>query len=457
MKPSIALIRPNYHSHIITPPLGLAYLASSIRKAGQGVGIIDALKEGLHHDQVVRQTAGYSVSGITCMSDHHLETIRLAQALKRAGRLVWLGGPHVTALPKQSLEETGADAVFLGEAENTLPELLGAWPEKPSLDGVLYAVDESSPDWVLPPDLDQLPEPAWDLVPPGSYPIAPHGAMLHRFPAAPLITSRGCPFRCTFCTAPRFHRRKIRFRTPELVLDEIERLVRDFSVREIHFEDNNMASSRSHVSAICEGLLSRGIDVTWTCPNGVRTEGLDDDLLGLMKRSGCYMLAFGIESGNPELLRGIKKDVSLENMLDAVRRASAAGIQTQGFFIFGLPGETQETMRRTIRVAVQSKLDRAQFHLLDVLPGSEMWDEFGQRRIAGWERRGFQEVVWLPEGLTEQDLIQAQKRAFRKFYLRFRILWSFLKDLKLRQIPYFYRRLTDFSLVKRVMRRSTDQ
>ena len=108
-------------------------------------------------------------------------------------------------------------------------------------------------------------------------------------------------------------------------------------------------------------------------------------------------------------------------------------------------------MENTIRVALYSRLDRAQFHLLDILPGSELWDTMGRQRIGGWERRGFQEVVWVPPGLTEEDLVRTQKRAFRKFYFRFRILASFLKDLKPRQVPFFLRRLADFGLLRRVL------
>ena len=286
--------------------------------------------------------------GVTAMSDHHIDTRELVRALKADGRSVVVGGPHASSLPLETLADTGADAVVLGEGETTLPDLLADLPALRPVDGVAIAGATSAGECRIEKDLDGLAEPAWDLAPPATYPVAPHGAMVRRTPSAPIVSSRGCAFRCTFCTAPKLHRRSVRFRSPERVVDEIERLARDFGVREIHFEDNNLTARRAHLHGICQEIIRRGIDITWACPNGVRVEHLDTETLALMKKSGCYLLAFGIESGSQHLLDGIKKDVSLETVLAAVRRAREAGIETQGFFIFGLPGETKETMEQTI-------------------------------------------------------------------------------------------------------------
>ena len=415
----VALVRPRYHTHLITPPLGLGYLSAALRAAGHAPRLIDGLALDLPAEEVARRCAGHPVVGIGCMSDQVPEVSALARLLQARGHRVVIGGPHATALPEDTAQRTGADFVVVGEGELTLPALVAALERgaSPALPGVFAPGSRDLAPRPLVEDLDTLPFPDWDAMPPRRYALAPHGAFVRRFPVAPVMSTRGCPCQCSFCASPRLWEGRIRFRSPENVLDEIELLVRRFGVREIHFEDDNLTLRRSHAEAICTGLLARRLDVVWSCPNGVRADTLDGDLLSLMKRAGCYALAFGVESGDQGILDGVGKGARLEVVEQAIARAAEAGLQTQGFFIFGLPGETAASIDRTVDFARRARLDRAQFLLLDVLPGSRLWDELSGQFTPDWTRRSYQEVTWCPPTVDRATLAAAPSRAFRSFFL----------------------------------------
>jgi len=450
----LALLRPRYHTHLVTPPLGLGYLASSLRAAGHAPLVLDGLLLDLGPEQLAARCAGLPWAGISVLSDTLPEVRALTASLQRAGVRVAVGGPHVTALPVQALAFTGADLAVVGEGEATLAELAGvleAGGDPGAVPGVLVPGRDPAPARPLRDDLDALPFPAWDALPPRRYGRAPHGAFVARLPVAPVITTRGCPCRCSFCASPRLWGGRIRFRSPENVLGEIGQLVRHHGVREIHFEDDNLTLRRAHVEAICEGLIRRGPRVSWACPNGVRTDTLDRDLLRLMRRSGCYALAFGVESGDQAVLDRAAKGTRLEEVERAIALAAAEGLQTQGFFILGLPGETEASLARTVEFARRSRLDRAQFLVLDVFPGSALWDELAGQFEPDWTRRSFQEVGWCPPGLDPARLQAAQAQAFRAFFLRHpRRLARLLRRARPRQLPMALRRLRDFGILPRL-------
>jgi radical SAM superfamily enzyme YgiQ (UPF0313 family) len=296
-------------------------------------------------------------------------------------------------------------------------------------------------------NLDELPFPDWEQMSPRSYPMAPHGAFLKGFPVGVIITSRGCPYECTFCTSPQFYDRKIRFRTPENVVTEIEYLVKTFKVKEIHFEDDNLTLRRDHIEKICRLLIERKINVNWACPNGIRADEVDEEIIRLMKDSGCYYFTYGIESANPQILKNTKKRESIETIERAIEIADEVGIACQGFFIFGLPGETASTIEESINFALHSKLSGAQFIILDVLPGSELWETLQGKFVPNWNKESYKEPEWLPDGITREQLLSAQSTAFRKFYLRPKIFLRLLKLVDIRQIPHFIRRLKDYRLL----------
>ncbi|HCX27733.1 MAG TPA: hypothetical protein DHI91_01165, partial [Candidatus Portnoybacteria bacterium] len=359
----IGLLRPNYKTHLITPPLGLGYISSYLKSRGWQTKIVDGLNLVLTNDELVSRCSDCDVIGITCLSDFYLETIDLSKKFKKKNKIVVLGGVHPSVLPQQSLADSGADCVIVGEGEITFDLLLQqlAKNEKPEIPGLFFLGQKDFRPRELIADLDSLPFPDWEQLNPTTYQKAPHGALIKNFPVAPIVTSRGCPYSCKFCASPAFWGQKLRLRSPENVIQEIEYLVNNFGVKEIHFEDDNLTLNRDHIVAICQLILKKKIKISWATPNGIRADRVDEEILKLMKQAGCYYVVFGIESGNQEILENINKRETLADIKKAVESAHRLGIMTQGFFILGLPGETEETIKNTIKYAKSLPLDRAQF------------------------------------------------------------------------------------------------
>lgn len=447
----VALTRPNYHSHLITPQLGLGYISSYLRERGVETRIIDGLNLGLTNEDIVERCQGFDLVGINCLSDYYPRVVELTKLLKAAGKRVVIGGPHASVLPHDTLMGTGADFVVVGEGEETVYDLATALKENKACKDISGLLTREGHHVVKRPyikDLDTLPFPDWAQMEPRTYKKAPHGGFVKKFPVAPITSTRGCPYECTFCASPDIWGRRIRYRSPKNVVDEIEYLVNEFGVREIHFEDDNLTLKKEHVVGICELILERGIKVSWATPNGIRVDTITPELLKLMKRSGCYFIAFGIESGNESILKKIKKDTDLATITHAVHQAHDAGLMTQGFFIFGLPGETETTVRNTIEYAKTIPLDKAQFLLLDVLPGSGIWSDLKGRSLnEDSSKRSYQEVTWVPEGIGREALEGAPSKAFRSFFLRPRQVINALKFIKPAQFPFVIRRMADFGII----------
>lgn len=452
----IVLVRPNYRSHIITPPLGLGYVASFLKSHGITATIIDGLKDGIGPDALeTRIVAEHADAvGITCLTAFYDEVVDLSRRLKRAGQQVIIGGVHPTFLPHQTLKDSGCDCVVAGEGEKALLALMEAGLLNSGIAGV-YSLrdlpDSGTPFRKAEPvaNLDDLPFPDWEQLDPRTYPKAPHGAIVKNYPIGVVTTTRGCPYACTFCASPQFYDRTIRFRSPANVLAEIRYLVTTFGVREIHFEDDNLTLKREHIESLCRMILDSGLRITWACPNGVRADRIDEPLVRLMKQSGCYYFAFGVESANPTILDTIRKHEKIEQIRQSIDIAAQAGISCQGFFIFGLPGETPATIDETIQFAKTSKLARAQFLILDVLPGSQLWTTLQGQFAPNWSKNSYKEPEWLPPGLTREHLLQAQSRAFREFYLKSpRRLLAMARSIRPTQLKYLLRRLLDYRLLR---------
>ncbi len=225
-------------------------------------------------------------------------------------------------------------------------------------------------------------------------------------------------------------------------------LVKDFGVREIHFEDDNFTLKASHAAGVCEEILRRGIDIVWCTPNGVRVDSLDDELLALMRRSGCYGLGFGIESGSQKVLDHNNKKLNLDKVAGAIAMVKRHGIETHGFFIIGLPGETEESIRETIRFARSTRLDRANFALLAPLPGSDVFAQYVRTRTTDphFDFEVLNYFTPFPLGdLTSEQLKRGQRRAVYSFYLRPGPILSLAKNLRPAQLKQIIRALGDYS------------
>jgi radical SAM superfamily enzyme YgiQ (UPF0313 family) len=437
---------PNY---VIIPNVGLGFLATALRRAGHEVEILDCLRDGLGPDDLPRRLAGrrYDAIGVTLFSalvgvaDRYFAVLRglYPHALLAAG------GPHPTFEPADTLRRFPAlDLAVIGEGERTLTQLLASGVDRDALDpprlrvipGLAFrgaaGVETTAPQWLCDDELTDLP--AWDLLQPDRYPLAPNGIFSRGRRVAPVIATRGCPYGCAFCGARKAMGSQVRCRPAARVLDEIELLRRDFGVDEIHFMDDNFSFHADYVRAISEGLLSRGLRMHWACPNGLRLDTLDADLLRLMERSGCYSMAVGIESGSDRVLTALGKRLTV----DEIRRRialikSVTAIRLTGFFVIGLPFETRAEIEQTIAFACELPLDRANFFNFSPFPGSRLYDELAAAgELAGIDvgRLYIHQVVYAPKSMSPAELARLQRRAHRKFYLRPRVLWGLLHEIR---------------------------
>lgn len=422
----IMLVSPySNSSQQIAPPLGLGYLAGSLLAAGHEVEIIDCFRDGIANERLggILSEKKPDLIGITVVTSAYPRVMELCKTVRNCCEAkIILGGPHPTALPEPTLRETGADAVIVGEGEKTITEL-AIHKDWSKVDGIAY-LDKSEKFVKTEPreienDIDKLPWPAWHLMAPAKYPNSPHGIISKNFPTAPIITSRGCPYDCSFCAVNNIWQHKFRRRSPKNVVDEMEYLVKTFGVKEIHIEDDNFTLVREHAEKISQEIIDRKLNISWKCPNGVRADRLDLDLLKLMKKSGCYLLAFGIESGSDAILKRHSKAIDKEKIKGAVRMCKAVGIETQGFFILGLPGETKETIDETTRFSKELELDWAYFSIFTPFPGSGLWNELkAETRNIDWSLFKQSTVARSFCALSDDELRAQQKRAFRQFYLR---------------------------------------
>lgn len=446
----IALVRPKYKTHLITPPLGIGYISSYLKSHGFQTKIIDGLNLNLTNEEVVKRCKDFDLVGISCLTDFYLETVDLTQKLKAVGKTVVLGNVHPSILPEQSLQDSNADYVVVGEGEYTFIQLLQVLKQgerAENIPGVYFPGQKSFQPRELIQVLDDLPFPDWQQLDPRIYQKAPHGGLIKNFPVAPIVTTRGCPYACKFCASPRFWSQRLRYRSPENVVAEIEYLVENFGVKEIHFEDDNLTLNRDHVVKICNLIIDKNLKISWATPNGVRADRVDEELLKLMKEAGLYYIVFGIESGNQEILDRINKKETLVDIEKAVKLAHKLGIMTQGFFIFGLPGETEETIKNSIKFAKKIPLDRAQFLLLDLLPGSALWEEYQDEFEMDYTKESYHEPTWVPKTITAESLKKWQPKAFRAFFFRPKPLFSLIKFFRLAQLKFIINRLRDFRIL----------
>ncbi len=442
----LALIKVLSVADEIVPPVGLGYLAEAARRAGHEAAIIDALKEELGEAALLARLRDLSPDAVgVLLFTKDLGIVRsllrgVRRALPRAVTIV--GGPHPSAVPTETLDYFGdsLDYAFAGEAETGLPLLLsrvasGSVADAHAVPGLVWrdGIAARANPRTFEDDLDAR-RVAWDLIPPGSYPRAPHGAYFRQFPVAPVVTSRGCPFHCTFCAAECVSGRKIRRRSVENVVDEIAFLRGRHGVREIHIEDDNFTGKKEYVLSFCESLRRAAPGVTWTCPNGVRIDTLDREMLEAMKASGLYFLSVGVESGCDRILRAMKKSLTREKIEEKVRLVHEAGIGVSGFFMLGLPGETAAEMEETVRFALRLPLSRASFANFQPFPGCE---EFARLRESGelpvdWESFAptLQSTTYSPRGTTVGDLRRLRKRALWRFYSRPRVAWGMLREVR---------------------------
>jgi radical SAM superfamily enzyme YgiQ (UPF0313 family) len=418
------------------PSLGLLMLGASLRQAGLRVRIVDAVAQGLGYAEVTEEVKKFrpDLIGISALTPSITKAAQLSFLLKKTCPSVpiVIGGPHFTAMPEQTLRDYPCfDYGISGEGEKAiviLAEALAADRKPYDIPGVVYRDGEGilfGPPAQMISDLDSLPFPAWDLL--DNFPSAYHPAIFKykKLPSTHIVSARGCPNNCIFCDNSVFGHRT-RFHSSEYVLEMARYLKKRFAVRDLIFEDDQFLVKKDRVKEICQGLLDRKTNLVWSCSG--RADSVNDlSLLKLMKASGCWQINYGIESGEEKILEFAEKSISICQIEKALRLTRQAGIRSKGYFIFGLPGETERTMAKTIRFAKRLPLSDVSVFMLTPFPGSRIY-EIAERHGTldkDFTKMNILNAVYVPNGLTREKMEKYQKHFALEFYLRPRIIGSY--------------------------------
>ncbi|MCL2389655.1 MAG: B12-binding domain-containing radical SAM protein [Elusimicrobia bacterium] len=447
----IALIKPNNSIFVRAYPLGLGYISSYLKQNNIDSIVIDASIDNLSDTQIIDifKKENITVAGLSCTTADHNVVARLSLNLKKEGFKVVIGGIHPTFLPFQTLVDSGADFVICGEGEIAFTKLALNNFVNNGIKGV-YSLDnlKSTTDRVefaeTVKKLDELPFPPWEKVQFKKYNSSPSGQIRKKTPIAYLVASRGCLSKCTFCASPAFSQKHIRFRSVENIISEIKELVNVYGVKEIKFLDDTITLHKKYMLELCAALLKNKLSISWACYNGVRADSLDEEVVAAMKLAGCYGFSIGVESANPDILKNIRKDETIEQISKAINLAHKYKMMTNGFFIFGLPGETKETMRQTLNFALKSNLPLATFAIFSVLPGSELWHTLNWKFDRNTLDNPNSTPTWISESITSADLIKFHKKAFLKFYFRPKIIFGLVSFLNFSTIKNFFIRVKLF-------------
>jgi radical SAM superfamily enzyme YgiQ (UPF0313 family) len=435
------------------PGIGTLVLAAVLREAGHAVHVVDGKRTGTPTDEVAARVAGLAPDHVgisaTTISIHN--AARIAARVKELvpGAVVTIGGPHVSALGERTLETfAGFDYGVVGEGEGTYPELItrlaeGADPR--DLPGLVWREDgtvraNARAPFLEGDELDRLPEPAWDLVPGFPLNFQPNVFNYRATPVASVIASRGCPFSCTFCDRSTSGRRG-RFHSVDYVVAMCRRL-EQAGVKHILFYDDLFTVNRKRVVELCERFVDEGFHFTWSCNSHPNL--LDDEHLRLMRRAGCWQIAYGIESGSQRILDVVKREVRIPRMLETLRQTRAAGIRAKGLLMMAHPTEGEDSLEETVRFLEEAPLDLVQITKFTPYPGTPSYATVREhgRFDEDWERMNAMNWVFVPTGLTPEVLEHYFRRAYRAFYSRPDVLWGLAKALG--REPRFLRRFATY-------------
>ncbi|AJF61832.1 TPA: radical SAM protein [Candidatus Woesearchaeota archaeon] len=420
-QPNIKAVADNYG---IYPNISLAYVAGALQKAGHELIFLDGMASGYSlndmAERVIKFRPDIMMFTVTTYLFH--ETARVIGYFREKWPAkVIVGGQHVTLFPKETLLKKVIDIGIVGEAEKSIIEVLGKIEKKKSLKTVKGICYRENKKIVLTEprekikDLDSIPFPARNLLPMSKY----YSFISKYRNYTILMSSRGCTFQCTFCEQ---RSGDIRYRSAKNVADEMEECYYRYKVREIDVFDPLFTINKKRVIEICMEIQKRKIRIAWSCRSRVDT--IDEEMLIEMKKAGCYRIYFGIESGDEQILRNIKKFTKKQQIRKAIYLTKKHRILAFGYFMFGNPGETRQSIRNTINLAKSLPLDYAQFNRLSTLPGTTMYEELKSEMGYDYWReyvkdRGVEHPLpRLRCGMSDKELNRWIKKAYMEFYFR---------------------------------------
>lgn len=435
------------------PYLGQGYIASSLIYGGFSVKILDFHRDKVSAKQAMPAILAHKAEfiGFTVYSSNFNLVKEYICEINKSNKntKVLIGGPHVSALPEFSLKALNADFAIVGEGEQATLEIIRRCKDNNNdFNDIPGICSWNNGNVVINPginiieDLDELPFPAWELMPPREYKDTCGHLFAKRMPVASMITSRGCPHQCTFCAARTIHGTRFRTRSVENVIREIVFLIEHFGVKEINICDDTFTENREHAFRICQKIIELDLNIVWRTPVGVRLDTLDVDLLKVMRASGCYQLGFGIESFSKVVLEENKKSIVQDDIERKIKLVKSFGIETFGFFILGLPGETRKTIRETIDfIKKASYLDYVWITFAVPLPGTQLFNRVYKGvdlSLIDWDKFIFQRAF----NTCSLDEGTLKKFFFWGFFIAYskpKRLFLIIKNLRINKINKLFK------------------
>jgi radical SAM superfamily enzyme YgiQ (UPF0313 family) len=426
------------------PPLGLAYIASSLEKKGYTVEILDAPALEMNVDNVINKIIekNPAIIGVTSLTPTFHRVVILADKIKEKfqQKPIIIGGQHATIMQEKILEDNKSfDIVVYGEGEITIIELMTllignnlSKDKLSKIDGIIFRNGERIIKTKLRKpieNLDEIPFPARHLLPMNRYIPLPN--QYKRTPVVNMVMIRGCPYQCSFCSNNKVFGRKIRYPSPERAVEEIKHVIKKYGAKEISFWDDMITVNKNWLNNFCDLIIKNKLDIVWSCY--ARIDSVDQDVLRKMKQAGCWNIFYGIEAGDKKLLDNIDKGITIEQSINAVKWTKEAGIEVRGSFMLCLPGETPELGRKTIAFAIALDPDYAQFSLTTPYPGTKLYEEAKKygKLDENFDKYDIWEPVFLPFGYkSEKEAKKIQKEAFRRFYIRPKYVLGRIRKIK---------------------------
>ena len=439
MRKSIIFINPPYeriapgYSFIKTmtskvPALGLLHLAAQVRQDGYSPTIIESDVQGLSAAQVAARVihAKPAYVGITLFTVGVWLASELSRRIKAVcpDIIILVGGPHISSMGLETMQRFPEfDIAVIGEGETILSQLLArldAGQSPADVPNLIYRENgqiRSTRRQSIRSPMDDLPMPAWDLLPGFPRAYTPAVYSYPRGPVGTIAASRGCPFHCSFCDTSTFGA-EVRAYSPLNVFQQMLYLQKRWGVNHVLFVDDLFVASPKRTRELCRLIIENRLKMTWTC--SARVDCVKPPLLRLMKQAGCWEIEFGLETGSNELLKKMEKQARVERGEQAVNWTHEAGIRTKGLFMLGYPGENMETIKLT-----KALVKRLPMHVMNLTkftpyPGSPIYqDLYGTKmRDDHWERMNGMNFLWAPEGISIEELDRQYQEVIRCFYRR---------------------------------------
>lgn len=409
-------------------PLGIYYLAGYLLRNGENVEAVDCEAFDISHEDLIETLKKSSVKivGITSTTVCFYRTRSLAEMIRKQlpDVKIVIGGPHITAMPEETMQTGAFDYGIVHEGEMGFSKLVdfllhakGKLKDVPGLYYMNEGMVLHTPPAEYIQDMDTLPFPARQLCPDISVYKPPVGAF-RRKPVSSVITSRGCPYRCIFCDNNTFGR-KCRFFSAEYVVREIEEVIQKYGAKEIAFLDDTFVLRKKRLQKIFDLLNDKGITFSWTCMT--RANNLDYETLKFMADNGCWQIRVGIESGNQKVLDFIKKGITLQQVRDVAEWCKKLKIKMSGFFMIGHHIDTPETIQETIDFALSLPLTDIIATINTPIPGTESYDKaraYGKYDEGDWTSLNYWTPVFVPKGLTGEFMLKKQAEMYSRFYRR---------------------------------------